>query len=215
MPPAEPGTEHLPTREEAIDAILRYAVAPEDAVVSTTGYASREVYEIRERLGQSHDSDFLTVGSMGHSLAIAHGIALAQPNRTVWCLDGDGSTLMHMGNLALSGAAGLGNLRHVVLNNGVHDSVGAQPTAVSMGRLDLTAAAAAAGYLTAPPVESLDDMEAVCSKHLAGVHSGVDGVPRFLEVKLRLGVRDGLGRPKTSTQDAKKAFMRHLRPAHK
>ena len=68
---------------------------------------------------------------MGHALSIAHGIALAQPERTVWCLDGDGAALMHLGNLATTGALNssygkLSNLRHIILNNRVHDSVGAQ-----------------------------------------------------------------------------------------
>jgi phosphonopyruvate decarboxylase len=72
-------------------------VCPGDAIVSTTGYTSRELYEIREKLGHGHEKDFLTVGSMGHALAIAQGVAAAQPQRTVWCLDGDGAALMHLG----------------------------------------------------------------------------------------------------------------------
>ena len=141
-----------PTREEAIETLLAEIVGPNDAVVGTTGFCSREIYETRLRLGQSNESDFLSVGSMGHALSIAQGIALAQPERTVWCLDGDGASLMHLGNLATTGALAssydqLSNLRHVILNNRVHDSVGAQPTAATYdGAVDFPALGAATGY---------------------------------------------------------------------
>jgi len=128
-----------PTRESAIAAVAA-AMRPDDAVVATTGYASRELYELREQQRSDlrtllpgaardpHASDFLTVGSMGHAISIAQGIALAQPHRTVWCIDGDGASLMHLGSMAASAPLGLSGLRHVLLNNGRHDSVGGQPT---------------------------------------------------------------------------------------
>lgn len=96
--------------------------------VSTTGKASRELFEIREQNGQGHRYDLLTVGSMGHSSSIALGIAVNKPDRKVWCIDGDGAVLMHMGAMAVIAQAGPENLIHIAINNGAHESVGGMPT---------------------------------------------------------------------------------------
>lgn len=200
----EDASDPRPTREKAISMVLNGAVGPNDAVVSTTGYPSREVYEVREIAGQGHDQDFLTVGSMGHALAIAHGIALAQPERIVWCIDGDGASLMHMGNMAISGAAKPANLRHVVMNNRVHDSVGGQPTAASSGALDFSGIAAACGYDVAPCASTPEELAAALAS------AGGSDKPWFLEVQLALGTRNDLGRPKVTTQQAKENFMSFL-----
>ena len=130
------------SREAAIGHIL--AASGNDLVVSTTGKASREVYELREVRGHGHGHDFLTVGSMGHSSSIALGIALQKPERRVWCLDGDGAAIMHLGALALIGANRPANLIHIVLNNEAHESVGGMPTVA--GKLDLPGIAKACGY---------------------------------------------------------------------
>ena len=199
-----------PTREEAIETLLTQFVGPNDAVVGTTGFCSREIYETRLRLGQPHESDFLSVGSMGHALSIAQGIALAQPDRTVWCLDGDGASIMHLGNLATTGALSssygqLSNLRHVILNNRVHDSVGAQPTAATYdGAVDFPALAAATGYAAAGTAPTAADI----GPALDEMNSKVG--PKLLEVQLKLGTRSDLGRPKTSTLDAATALKSFL-----
>ncbi|KAL3925595.1 MAG: hypothetical protein SGPRY_003607 [Prymnesium sp.] len=204
----------LPTREEAIRGV-RAHIGRTDAVVATTGYTSRELYELRSALGESHEQDFLTVGSMGHAIAIAQGIAIAQPARRVWCLDGDGSALMHLGSMAVSSSRKLHNLRHVLLNNSVHDSVGGQPTAASQGTngetegdatLNFSALARAIGYRTVSCVSSLEELATAFSS------TNQDG-PCFVEIKLKLGTRADLGRPKTSTAEAKSAFMRFLEVA--
>ena len=120
------------TRRAALEAILDL-IGDFDFVVSTTGYTSRELYAIQQqsanrvldvRLGEN-----FTVGSMGHALSIAQGVALAQPERRVWCIDGDGALLMHMGSLASTAGLGIRNLVHVLLNNSCHESVGGQRTA--------------------------------------------------------------------------------------
>ena len=85
-------------REEALEIILDN-LDVDTIVVSTTGKTSREIFEIRDKNNQSHQQDFLTVGSMGHCSSIALGIALAKPHRQVVCIDGDGSMLMHLGSL--------------------------------------------------------------------------------------------------------------------
>ena len=176
-------------REEAIEDILR-TLPPRAVVVSTTGMISREVYETRERLGHDHSRDFLTVGSMGHALMIALGIARAQPNCPVVCLDGDGASIMQMGNLAIAGQSGCPNLHHIVLNNAAHDSVGGQPTVG--GAIDLPSIAAACGYRLAT---SLDTLFTSFS------------FPSFLEIRVAKGARPDLGRPKEPPQANKALFM--------
>jgi phosphonopyruvate decarboxylase len=116
-------------REEIIQHIVK--VSGEDPIVSTTGKASRELFEIRVANGQCHKFDFLTVGSMGHSSSIALGVAINKPDRRIWCIDGDGAVLMHMGAMAVIGANKPKNLIHIVINNGAHETVGGMPTVAS------------------------------------------------------------------------------------
>lgn len=195
------GNSHTMTREAAIGQIL--AAAGDDPVVSTTGKASREVFEYRAAQNQGHGHDFLTVGSMGHSSSIALGIALQKKDRRVWCLDGDGAALMHLGAMAVIGTSRLANLIHIVLNNEAHESVGGMPTAA--GRMDLCAIARACGYPKVFSVDSSEELnkaleEAKAARQLA-----------FLEVKCALGARDDLGRPTTTPQQNKAAFMTNLK----
>jgi len=110
-------------REGAVKKIIDL-ISNEDIIVSTTGKTSREVFEYREEIGDSHEKDFLTVGGMGHTSQIALGIALSKPNRTVYCLDGDGAVLMHTGSLGIIGDLAPPNMKHIIINNGAHDSVG-------------------------------------------------------------------------------------------
>ena len=187
-------------REEAIRQIARAAGG--DPIVSTTGKASRELFEIREALKQDHGRDFLTVGSMGHASSIALGVALHRPGERVWCLDGDGALLMHMGAMAAIGQGRPRNLIHIVLNNAAHESVGGLPTAA--GGLDIPAIARACGYpcaLTAETAGALDEAlrEAKVRQDLC-----------LIEVKCAIGARPDLGRPTTSPQENKRAFMERL-----
>ncbi len=187
-------------REEAIRQIARAAGG--DPIVSTTGKASRELFEIREALKQDHGRDFLTVGSMGHASSIALGVALHRPQERVWCLDGDGALLMHMGAMAAIGQGRPRNLIHIVLNNAAHESVGGLPTAA--GGLDIPAIARACGYpcaLTAETAGVLDEAlrEAKARQDLC-----------LIEVKCAIGARPDLGRPTTSPQENKRAFMERL-----
>lgn len=188
------------SREAAIGHIL--AASGNDLVVSTTGKASREVYELREVRGHGHGHDFLTVGSMGHSSSIALGIALQKPDRRVWCLDGDGAAIMHLGALALIGANRPANLIHIVLNNEAHESVGGMPTVA--GKLDLSGIAKACGY---PCALSADNPEGL-KKALKTAREGKQLT--FIEVKCALGARTDLGRPTTTPQENKAAFMAGL-----
>ncbi len=187
-------------REEIIRHIVK--VSGEDPIISTTGKASRELFEIREANGQGHKYDFLTVGSMGHSSSIALGVALNLPNRKVWCVDGDGAVLMHMGAMAVLGANAPQNMIHVVINNGAHETVGGMPTVAS--KIDLVAVAKACGY---PKVVRVDTLEALDRELELAKHS--DELC-LIEVRSSLGAREDLGRPTTTAIENKNEFMRYL-----
>ena len=213
-------------REQAIEGVLR--ALPEDAVVvSTTGMISREVYEIRERLGQDHSRDFLTVGSMGYASMIALGIAKARPNRKVFCLDGDGASIMQMGNMAIVGQSGCDNLTHIVFNNAAHDSVGGQPTVG--GDIDFEKIAEEFGYnvLQSPQDQYVNSdgigvaevasgmnwliaMEEQCNHHKPDYNDDLPKKPNFILFKVAKGARKDLGRPKEPPQANKKLFMQTL-----
>lgn len=197
------GERELPlAREEAIRTILE-SIEPGSTVVSATGMISRELYELREQRGEGHDSDFLSVGSMGHCCQIALGVALAKPERRVYCLDGDGSLLMHMGSMATTAQSGAANLAHIVLNNGSHASVGGQPTCGF--QISFADIARGCGY---QGVHSLVDEQ--------GIKNSLDAIksatgPSFLEIRVHPGSRPDLGRPDSSPSELRDDFMRHLK----
>ncbi len=195
------------SREEAIQTVAA-ALEEKDVIVSTTGMISRELFEYRTAMSQSHERDFLTVGSMGHASQIALGIALEKTERRVWCFDGDGASIMHMGNMAIVASKGPKNYIHVVFNNGAHDSVGGQPT-VGLA-IDLPAVAKAVGYKTAISVDNKDALE----KALASITNNLSPItqsPILLEVRVKKGNRKDLGRPTTTPIQNKEALMRFLK----
>lgn len=187
-------------REEIIRHIVK--MTGEDPIVSTTGKASRELFEIRVANGQSHKYDFLTVGSMGHSSSIALGVAINKPNAKIWCVDGDGAVLMHMGSMAVIGANKPKNLIHVIINNGAHETVGGMPTVA--GKIDLVAIARACGYPNAVSVDNFADLD----RELASARG--KGELSMIEAKCSIGARDDLGRPTTTARENKRSFMEYL-----
>lgn len=190
------------TREEAIQTVAA-ALGEKDCIVSTTGMISRELFEYRAAMNQGHERDFLTVGSMGHASQIALGIAMAKTDRKVWCFDGDGAAIMHMGSMAIVANKAPKNYVHVVFNNGAHDSVGGQPT-VGL-KIDLPAVAKAVGYKATYSVDSKAELESV----LAKVNSFES--PALLEIKVKKGNRKDLGRPTTTPIQNKEALMQFLK----
>ena len=188
------------TREEAIQAVAA-VLGKKDVVVSTTGMISRELFEYRTANGQGHEQDFLTVGSMGHASQIALGIALEKQGRRVWCFDGDGATIMHMGGMAIVAQKSPKNYIHVVFNNGAHDSVGGQPT-VGLD-IDLSAVAKAVGYKSVYCVSTKNEL----LKQL----SNLSEYPVFMEIKVKKGNRKDLGRPTTTPAQNKEALMNFLK----
>lgn len=189
------------TRESAIEKILTMA-GDRDIFVSTTGMASRELFEIRENNDSGHAKDFLTVGGMGHASQIALGIAM-QNDRKVICLDGDGAFIMHMGACGVNAFSGCSNLIHIVLNNGAHDSVGGQPT---LGfKMNLAQIALASGYREAGTVCDESELQErfFRIKEMEG--------PVFLEVQVKKGHRKDLGRPTRTPLENKQDFMEYLK----
>ena len=187
-------------REEIIKHIVN--VSGEDPIVSTTGKASRELFEIREANQQSHKYDFLTVGSMGHSSSIALGVAINKPDERIWCIDGDGAVLMHMGSMGVVANVNPDNFIHIVINNGAHETVGGMPTVAS--NMNLVEIAKACGYSYAVSVDNFDDLDSELSK--------VKDMNKlcFIEVKCSIGARDDLGRPTTTAIENKENFMKYL-----
>ena len=194
------------SREEAIQTVAA-ALGEKDCIVSTTGMISRELFEYRAGMNQGHERDFLTVGSMGHASQIALGIAMAKPDRKVWCLDGDGAAIMHMGSMAIVANKAPKNYVHVVFNNGAHDSVGGQPT-VGL-KIDLPAVAKAVGYKATISVDCKEDLV----KQLSTLNSQLStvGGPILLEIKVKKGNRKDLGRPTTTPIQNKETLMEFLK----
>lgn len=192
----------LPLKREAAIQLIASSLSKEDIIVSTTGMISRELFEYRTSAFMEHEKDFLTVGSMGHASQIALGIALEKKKCKVFCFDGDGSTLMHMGSLAIIGSLHPDNYVHVIFNNGAHDSVGGQPTVAF--NIDLCKIAQACGYEAAL---SVSDSDSLCEalKRITYMHA-----PILLEVKVRKGARKDLGRPTTTPLQNKDTFMLFL-----
>lgn len=188
-------------REEIIQHIVK--ISGEDPIVSTTGKASRELFETRVGNDQSHKYDFLTVGSMGHSSSIALGVAMNKPNTKIWCVDGDGAVLMHMGSMAVIGTNAPKNMIHIVINNGAHETVGGMPTVAT--NIDLVAIAKACGYPNAVCVDTFDSLDYELGKAKAGDEL------TLIEVKCSIGARDNLGRPTTTALENKQNFMDYLK----
>lgn len=191
---------HTMLREDIIHHISEKT--GDDPIVSTTGKASRELFEIREANGQSHKYDFLTVGSMGHGSSIALGIASAQPNRKIWCVDGDGAALMHMGAMAVIGEISPKNMVHILINNEAHETVGGQPTAAET--TDMTAVARSCGYPSAVCVDNFETLDSALDDAKNADHLC------FIEVKCAIGARDDLGRPTLTARENKENFMAYL-----
>jgi len=149
LPPAR--REPAVFGQDEVLATVQRSLRPTDAVVATTGFTGRALYAQGDQPNQLY-----MVGSMGCASSFGLGLALAQPQRRVVVLDGDGAVLMRMGALATLGHERPPNLLHVLLDNGVHDSTGGQAT-VSPS-IDLTAVAAACGY---PRLFRIDALEAL------------------------------------------------------
>ncbi|NMH59647.1 phosphonopyruvate decarboxylase [Alteromonas ponticola] len=198
---SSPGLQSFSMKRESALSCLLDCMHPDTVVVSTTGKTSREVFELRKAKNQP-TRDFLTVGGMGHTASISLGVAMAQPKRLVVALDGDGSMLMHMGALAVTGAVAPSNFIHVVLNNQSHESVGGQPTVITS--VDIKGLAKACGYkdyLCFSSEKEIQNYFTRCTES--------EG-PVLVEIQIAQGARAELGRPTSTPIENKQAFMQHL-----
>jgi phosphonopyruvate decarboxylase len=189
------------SREDAIQELVGH-LDENDIIVSTTGKASRELFESRVATNSGHQRDFLTVGSMGHANQIALGIALKKKNRTVYCFDGDGAALMHTGGMGIIGSYKAANFKHILFNNGSHESVGGQPT-IGL-EINMTPIAEGFKYKTVFQASSLEDINILMPRI-----KSMDG-PILLEIKIASSSRSDLGRPTMAPKDNKIDFMRFL-----
>jgi phosphonopyruvate decarboxylase len=189
--------KYVLTREKALERLLK-KFAEDDLIIATTGKTSRELFDLRSQFGHKQ-SDFLTVGGMGHTSSIALGLAITRPMQKVICLDGDGSLIMHMGCLPTISEFKPKNLIHILLNNESHESVGGQPTSARQINFKLLSKAVGySDYAVARDIKSLD--AAWNSLH------DKEG-PVMLEIKLKKGSRTDLGRPNITTEENKISFM--------
>ena len=191
----------LLSREHALAITLDF-IPKKSILVATTGMLSRELFELRKKSKEQHEKDFLTVGGMGHASQIALGIAIQHKQKQVFCLDGDGSLIMHMGSLAINAASKASNFHHLVFNNNVHDSVGGQPTAA--GSVNICAAALSLGYSWSKLVSTDVDIKDAIKRI-----QEIDG-PSLIEVRIKPGHRIDLGRPTIKPIKNKQNFMDFL-----
>ncbi len=189
------------TREDALRETVEN-LSDDAIIVSTTGKLSRELFECRVATRGKHEGDFLTVGSMGHASQIALAVALAKPNKQIFCLDGDGAFIMHMGSVPIIGSRKPSNFRHIVFNNGSHDSVGGQPTVGY--EIDIPAIARACGYLKVLRIQKREEIGEAVRKAQA-----LKG-PVLIEILVKRGARLDLGRPTIAPVENKNIFMKNL-----
>ena len=196
-----PMSEKNMTRESAIIEVA--SLLEDDAVVvSTTGMASRELFEYRSSIDAGHERDFLTVGGMGHANQIALGIAISQPKRKIYCFDGDGAAIMHMGSMGIVGQSGCKNFTHIVFNNGAHGSVGGQPT-IGLD-INFCKIAAACGYVQADRVEAFQEI-----RKIFNVHQHMCG-PTFIEICVSAINKKDIGRPSSTPLENKLELINYL-----
>ena len=188
------------TREEIINHIVK--VSKDDPIISTTGKASRELFEIREANQESHKYDFLTVGSMGHASSIALGVAINKPDKKIWIIDGDGAALMHMGAMPVIGSVCPKNIVHIVINNQAHETVGGMPTVAN--NLNFAVVASNCGYKNTISVDNFNDLDKALKE------AKLKNELTLIEVKSSIGARSDLGRPTTTALENKINFMNYL-----
>ncbi|XMB72275.1 phosphonopyruvate decarboxylase [Mycoplasmatota bacterium WC30] len=188
------------SREDALEVILDN-LDKSTYVFSTTGKTSREVFELREKYNQTHEKDFLTVGSMGHTSSIALGFSKYNLANTI-CIDGDGALLMHLGSLAVNKSHGKENFKYILINNYCHESVGGQKTVFN--NVNATQLFKSVGFYYCKTVDNLADLEKVLkSKEFINNSYAI-------EVLVRTGARKDLGRPTISPKECKNNLMRKI-----
>lgn len=193
---------NLMNREEAVSAVMD-VLGDKAIYLGTTGRATREVNEQLKEHGIGAGHEFQNVGSMGHVSSVGLGIALARPEQNVVVFDGDAAVVMHMGALATNCRYKAGNMIHLVLNNGVNESVGGQPSAGYV--VNLTEIASACGYETpGHAVETKEELQKIIRNHRKGE------MPLFIDVHVRQGIRSDMPKLNINHKAQKTALMENL-----
>ena len=196
----------LMNREEAVSAVIE-VLGIEAVYLGTTGRATREVHEQLKAHGVGEGHEFQNVGSMGHVSSVGLGIALARPEQKVVVFDGDAAAVMHLGALATNCRYKAGNMIHIVLNNGVNESVGGQPSAGYV--VNLTTIAEACGYHTpGHPVETKEELQKIVREQGSGE------MPLFIDVHVRQGIRSDMPKLSINHKELKYALMKTLIVSH-
>lgn len=187
------------TREEALKNIIE-ELNDNDFIVSTTGKTSREIFEIREARNEGHANDFLTVGSMGHTASIALGMSL-NTDKNVYCIDGDGSFIMHMGGFGIITQNAKKNFKYILINNGAHESVGGQPTVAF--KIEIDKVLLGLGFKNVYKATNVDEIK-------EGMNNLKNNELSALIIYTKQGSREDLGRPTTTPIENKEAMMAKL-----
>ena len=192
----ENASGNRPSRTDALNRIVANTSVDDTVIIATTGYTGRELFAIEDR-----DNHLYMVGSMGCASSLGLGLSLTRPDLKVVIVDGDGAALMRMGNFATIGSYAGANLIHILLDNEVHDSTGAQATVA--GNVAFADIAAACGYGL---VCSGSDPE-IIDRVLSGDRTAG---PRFAHLKINPGTIGKLPRPDTTPEEVVRRLMRHI-----
>ena len=192
----------LMNREEAISAVID--IYGSDAIyLATTGRTTRELHEQLRRHGIGKGHEWLNVGAMGHVSSVALGIALAHPDKKMVVFDGDAAAIMHMGAMATICRYKASNMVHIVLNNGVNESVGGQPSAGQV--IHLTGVAEACGYRTpGHAIETKEELQSIIREYQNSE------MPLFVDVHVRQGIRPDMPKLNIDHKAQKVALMETL-----
>ena len=187
---------NLPTRQQALRRIIEHSPIETSVVIATTGFCGRELFAEADR-----PNHLYMVGSMGCASSLALGLSIARPDLNVFVIDGDGAALMRMGNLATLGTYATSNLLHILLDNEVHDSTGAQATVSGHVKFaDIAAACAYGVSYSGNTVEMIDEL----------VQDTDSNGPRFAHLKISAGTIDELPRPNITPEDVLRRLMAQI-----
>tara|TARA_B100000929_G_scaffold107432_1_gene85019 strand:+ start:2831 stop:3985 length:1155 start_codon:yes stop_codon:yes gene_type:complete len=183
-------------RNTVLRRIIKNSPKDKTILIATTGYTGRELFSIEDR-----DNHIYMVGSMGCASSFGLGLALARPDLKTIVIDGDGAGLMRMGNFSTIGTYAGNNLIHILLDNEVHDSTGAQSTVSK--NIDFSMIAKACGYST---IFSGNKIELIDELFLTEKNEG----PIFGHLKICSGTIENLPRPNIRPDQILRRMMRHI-----
>lgn len=168
----------------------------EEAVIGGIGNTNFDLWAAGHR-----PQNFYMLGSMGLAFPIALGVALAQPDRRVFALEGDGSLLMQLGALSTIAALKPKNLIMIVMDNGIYQITGAQPTPAA-GIADIVAIAIGSGLANSAWAADEEDFERLVDEAMSA------GEPSLIAV--RIDDKPGVGTTRRDPVQIRERFMHGL-----